>query len=69
MDKKIMKRGRPVLPEHEKRQPCHNIRLQAIWLFWLSKHKGVGGRMIEEALDSYFAPNKKRMIAEFYGRK
>lgn len=60
------KAGRKRLKEHELRESCHDIRLTAYWRHWLKSHPRVGGRMIEEALDSYFAPDTKKMIEEFY---
>lgn len=60
--------GRRPTPDHKKREVCNSIRLQAYWLFWLKKHSKVGGRMIEEALRGYFAPDESQIIKEFYGR-
>jgi len=65
----MKKAGRKPVPKHAKRLPCHAIRLQAYWIYWLSQHKRVGGRMIEEALRAYFMPNENEIIEEFYERE
>jgi hypothetical protein len=61
--------GRHPVPEHKRRIPCHSLRLKAYWVYWLKQHTRVGGRMIEEALRGYFAPNEKKIIEEFYQGK
>lgn len=57
------------VPEHARRLSCHEIRLQAVWKYWLKLHPRMGGRMIEEALEAYYRPDKNKMIRDFYNRR
>lgn len=62
--------GRPTISDHLRREPCHGIRLPAIWLYWLKGQSQSGGKLIQQALDSHFGPeiDMETLVKKFYGR-
>lgn len=60
------KRGRPRLPPHKLRVRCSNLRMQRWVLYWLSTQRGIGGKLVEQAVIKMYHLSEEQIKDAFY---